>query len=792
MRKMKLAKTLLLPYLKRFWLMLLSVILVGAFGCGILIGLRNAYHSLDANVDSLIAECDYPDLYVESINDIDKTYLSFLPATFNDDMGLEKIEFRTTQTTTFTVDENSYSCRLIGYDENSLLSHHVIDGTLGENSVRMEYYFAKANGFKVGDEISAKFADGTLSTLKLDATIVSPETSIVKADPYSISSARDFAYIYVPKAMLEEHSSTNGFNQILCKFKDGKKQTLDETLEQLKAYVEKQTGMKITEENIKQLRNNIAFATTYDDSEVITYYNDAKRGINLVTLLAPAVFFVVVMIVTALFLFQIVKQCRKDIGIMRALGEKINSISLVFLSLGFVVGFLAWLLGAGIGSVFTLLANEAYGSAIKLFPQPFIMHPSALLISLGIMVTVTLLTSFFASLSISKIKPVEAMKALPPTNNNTPLLTRTLFKNAPIPLKVSVSQALRNLRRYILSGVCLLASGTLIFAALAIGESKTTMMTQLFETRLNYDAQVYFDNLPTEESINEIFSYSDDNITSKTLIKYLPSEMTNTKNSKKTNALINGIKSDQELLRVIDDYQHVISVPEHGIILSSYHAYLLDAVVGDVIIANDVELTVQSISRQYLYQVSYTSFGEYEPENARGSLLVKVKNYDDFFAKYKDTAHVTYISDSRVIKGEFNDRLAAFEISSKLLTAMAIIIGFMIVFNMMQTNLKEQKRTFATMRTLGYQRSAISSANLVTSIFQFIVAMGLAIPLGMFLSKSLLDSISIPSQIHPFPHTWVMYVFSIVIVLAFLMVSHFLVMGTMRKWNLPESVKERE
>ena len=116
----------------------------------------------------------------------------------------------------------------------------------------------------------------------------------------------------------------------------------------------------------------------------------------------------------------------------------------------------------------------------------------------------------------------------------------------------------------------------------------------------------------------------------------------------------------------------------------------------------------------------------------------------------------------------------------------------MIVFNMMQTNLKEQKRTFATMRTLGYQRRSISLANLFTSIIQFIVAMVFAIPLGILQAKYLLRSISIPDQIYPFPKTWIMYVFSTIIVLVFLLISHFLVMGRMKKWNLPESVKERE
>ena len=772
--------------------MLLSVVLVGAFGCGILIGLRNAYHSLNTNITSLVQECGYPDLYVETISEVDDTYLTYLPSDFNDYMGFEKIEYRPTYTTTFVNGNNSYSCRLIGYDEKSLLSHHSIDGNLDNGNVRMEYYFAKANGFRVGDEISAKLPDGTTQSLKIDATIVSPETSIVKADPYSISSSRDFAYVYVPNSLIKGHQTKKSFNQILLKFKEGQKKSLDETLNLLKTYIKEKVGTEISEDDVKHLRKDIAYATTYEDSEVIKYYNDALRAINLITLMAPAVFFLVVMIVTALFLFQIVKQCRKDIGIMRALGEKVQSISLVYITLGGVVGLFAWFIGTGIGSIFTFLANEAYGTALKLFPQPFIMHPSAVFISLAIIVAVTLLTAFFASLSISKIKPVEAMKALPPTKNTTPLLTRTVFKNAPIPLKVSISQTLRNLRRYILSGVCLLASGTLIFTALSIGESKNTMMTQLFETRLNYDAQVYFDNMPTDQEIDALFPSEDLNITSKTLIKYLPSEMVNTRNNKKANALINGIKLNQDLIRVVDDYQNVITVPEHGIVLSSYHAYLLDAVVGDTITANDTPLEVKAISNQYLYQVSYTSFDEYSPDYARGSLLVKVKSYNDFFAKYKDAQHITYISDSRVINGEFNDRLAAFEISSKLLTAMAIIIGFTIVFNMMQTNLKEQKRTFATMRTLGYQRSSISSANLITGIFQFIVSMAIAIPVGIVLSKGLLASISVPNQIHPFPHTWIMYVLSTVIVLAFLLLSHFIVMSTMRKWNLPESVKERE
>ncbi len=789
---MKLVKSLLIPYLKRFWLMLLSVILVGGFGSAILIGLRNAYYSVSNGVNTLIEECGYPDLYIQTIGDIESSYISLLPSSFNEDAGIEKAEYRTTYTTTFEKDSVSYSTRLIGYTSESMLTHHLIEGELKEDGVRVDYYFAKANGIKVNDTIKTKLPNGTIYDLKVDATIVSPETSIVKADPYAISSSRDFAYIYIPKSILIDNSPKATFNQILIKFKEGEKKNLDESVEFLKAYVKEKQGIVITEDDIKMLKANIAYATTYEDSEVIKYYKDAVNGINLITLSAPTVFFVVVLIVSALFLFQIVKQCRKDIGIMRALGEKTSSISLVFLSLGLITGVLAWLIGIGIGSIFTLLANEAYGGALKLYPLSFHIELPIIFIALGIVVFVTLLTSLLASLNITRIKPVEAMKALPPTKNETPLLTRTLFKNAPITLKVSISQSLRNLSRYIMSGICLLSSAMLIFVALAINESKATMMSQLFNTRLDYDVQVYFDNMPSDSDIDNVFLDTDTNILDKTLIKYLPSELVNPTNNKKAVGLINGLKEDQKLVKVVDDYEHTIDINKEGIVLSTYHAYLLDAKVGDIVNANDTPLKVTAISNEYMYQVSYTDFDSYNPEYTRGSLLAKVNDEQEFFEKYKDASHVTYISFTKVIKAEFNERLSAFEISAAMLTFMSIVIGFMIVFNMMQTNLKEQKRTFATMRTLGFQRIDISLSNLFTSIIQYLVSMTFAIPLGILLGKTLLKAISLPDQIFPFPKTVTMYVFSTLIVLAFLLISHYLVMNTMKKWNLPESVKERE
>ncbi len=71
-----------------------------------------------------------------------------------------------------------------------------------------------------------------------------------------------------------------------------------------------------------------------------------------------------------------------------------------------------------------------------------------------------------------------------------------------------------------------------------------------------------------------------------------------------------------------------------------------------------------------------------------------------------------------------------------------LILGLIIVFNIIQTNLKEQKRTFARIRTFGFQCSSISYSNLATTLFQYVIAMILAIPLGIGIGIVYLDALS--------------------------------------------------
>ncbi len=210
--------------------MLLSVVFVGAFGSGILIGLRDSYLSLETNIWNLVDECGYPDFYLQTVPEIATSDIPSIPDSYlREKLDINKIEYRASYNTTFEFKGKSYSCRVISYDHQGLLKHHLIDGKFSYSGLRMEYYFSNANHVGVNDNITIRMHNGNDVTLKVESTFVSAETSVVKADPYSVSSSRDFAYLYLPKHVFDAHVKDNKpfVNEILVDYVDGKEKTTD-------------------------------------------------------------------------------------------------------------------------------------------------------------------------------------------------------------------------------------------------------------------------------------------------------------------------------------------------------------------------------------------------------------------------------------------------------------------------------------------------------------------------------------------------------------------------------------
>ena len=116
----------------------------------------------------------------------------------------------------------------------------------------------------------------------------------------------------------------------------------------------------------------------------------------------------------------------------------------------------------------------------------------------------------------------------------------------------------------------------------------------------------------------------------------------------------------------------------------------------------------------------------------------------------------------------------------------------MIVINIAQTNLLEKKRELCVLRTLGFQHNDISKKWFVQSFLQFIFSCIIGLPAGMLIAKYGLEKLSTSTREYIFANSINEYIFTIILVLAYVVISHFIAMSSMKKWDLVENVKDKE
>ena len=68
----------------------------------------------------------------------------------------------------------------------------------------------------------------------------------------------------------------------------------------------------------------------------------------------------------------------------------------------------------------------------------------------------------------------------------------------------------------------------------------------------------------------------------------------------------------------------------------------------------------------------------------------------------------------------------------------------------------------------------------------------LGIPAGIAVTKLALEKLKIENREYPFVNDFRVYLFALLIVLAYVLISHFISMRTIKSWDLVESVKDKE
>jgi putative ABC transport system permease protein len=332
----------------------------------------------------------------------------------------------------------------------------------------------------------------------------------------------------------------------------------------------------------------------------------------------------------------------------------------------------------------------------------------------------------------------------------------------------------------------------MIFASLAFFSSRTYILDQTYDQRIRYDCQIFFSKpliRGTTDRLNELGYVSD-----ATALPYYEADISF--GGRTETAMINVLEPDSGLIGVYDRSGKPSPMPDKGIILEEHIARALGVSVGDEVLVDEHPMRVEGLSFQCVSRCQYIS-----PSGASalgkedlGTVICNIgeENEQALLEYLSDQENYLYTVFTRLSYQGSLKLLRAYDLAAWIIISFSILIGLVIVLNTTRTNLLEKKKELCILRTIGFQHGEISRSWFSQSILQFIVACVIGFPAGHFLAQAALDKITTPNREYIYANGIKEYILTALIVFLYMVVSHILAMHSMKKWNIVESVKEKE
>lgn len=763
-----LIRRMLMPLIRKYFRLFLSMIAVSCLGIALMAGLSGAFYALEDGFSDYLDMYGYANVYITTSPSPKQ-----LCEELNSLEGVLQANGRMAADFPLKAGGYQLTARVFSFSPESEKNFYVREETEASSTLPKLYVeadFAQANGIASGDELELKLAN-TYQTFQVQKIVSTPEAISIVQNAYFWGNNSDFGYVYLPEEYMQ---MVFGSNQFVCQFLLEVEAGHDETmvLEEAKQILQKY-----------QILDGFVF----EDSPVHQRIETNLEPLQALSLLLPPLFFAVMLLVMLLFLLQIIQQSRKEIGILRTFGFSSGQISGLFHVLCFCVTLPAIGLGIGCSQILMQFAANQYAQSFWLPPIKAHLQLRDCLIAAGCTALTGQLAAAIGCRQLSKIRPVEVLQGTRLSSVSTAQLNRLPKRLSPL-LKYSAAVMLRNGRSFILSSVCIAASLMLIVSAISFERSKNYILEELFEKRISYDCQIYLEESPDEKWMQEIGDVP--GVGKCERLDYLSTDLKY--NGMTEEIVIHAPETDTRLIRVFDKSDALMDIPEDGILLENHLATKMGITVGDKVYINGKSLTVQGLSNQSVSRVQYVSQQTIKRLGAGSYSVLVASNNEDALRSYLEDKAGCQALFTRVVRQDRIRSFQSYSIGVYIIIAFALAMSLMIVQNRMKSNLMEQQHSLATMRVLGIHNKEISVSWLLQSILQYVIAVIAGLPAGTVAAVVILHEMSTSKREYPFANRVEEYLFALGIMLLFILLGHFLSMRQLKRWNLAEAGRTME
>ena len=567
-------------------------------------------------------------------------------------------------------------------ESNEIAKLYAVEGEefqKGKKGVWLDSYLAKNLNLKVGDEISLKYKEYTI-TEKILGLVTSPDhVYFVKDDSAIFPTHKDYGFVYL---------SSNEFP------------------------IE---GYEIFNQIIVDVDNT----------------NKIEEGATYSSVLFTLLFLFIAILSVVTTMNRFVKKQRTQIGTLKALGFKNGKIIRHYVSYGFYISLIASILGIIAGRF--ILGGFFLNMEMSYFEIPVystIIIPEVYYLAVIVVVLITAVT-YLSCRRILKEPAVESLRVEVPKVKSTKfdLTTKGIFKKSSISTRWNLRDIGRNKSRSIMAIVGIIGCTMLIVCAFGMLDTMNSYLNWEFDIINKFEYKISLANNYTDEELKSL-EEKYGNATSQSLGIELKVD-----DKKETNSII--VNDAKDYLKYTDHNKNYIDLKDNGVYITEKLAGKYNLKIGDIItwhIFGDDTWYISKIvglNRDPQSQILNMTKTYYESLGLKYRADSIYTNSD--LSDVKKLAGVDTIQNISNLRSGMESMMQTVKTMVVLLIVVSAILGFVIIYNLGILSFTEKQYQFATLKVLGFKNKQIKKIFIKQNLWLSIIGIIIGLPLGYFM-----------------------------------------------------------
>jgi putative ABC transport system permease protein len=646
--------------------------------------------------------------------------------------------------------------------------------------------FSEANNLKPGSEISAVLY-GRRQTFRIAGIVLSPEFVFEAPPGAALPNNKTYGVFWMPYKELATASNLDGaFNSVSLTLTPG---------------VAEATVIAAVDRVLQPYGGRGAYGRESHPSH--TRMRDEINVLQSLSVGFPLVFLSVAAFMTNAVMSRQITLQREQIAMLKACGFSNRQLGWHYLKFAFAI--VAVGIGLGVlGGV--ILGHQLVGMYHLFFRFPALDFQLAQ----GVLLAAAFVSAFAAVTGVwgavrraVQMPPAEAMRPEPPASFRPAFVERLGFGRA---FTTSFRMALRNIERQPARAV--LTSTALAFA------TGILVVPSSFRDGINHVLDYQWDLIQRQTVFVSLIEPGP----ARTLVDFralpgvvlaepmrgAPVELAAGNFTRRLSLI--GLPARATLNRIIGPDGRQLTLPVHGLVLSTKLAEVLHVRPGDLLQVHVLDgkrpvltLPVAALSEDFAGTASFMELGALnrllgEGDRISGAYLtVRAGAWTKFLFATKQMPRIASVVIKAAIREGFRKTTAeSIGLIQKLYLTFATVVAFGIVYNSARISLSERQRELATLRVVGFTQGEVGAVLIGELVLLTLLALPFGLLIGSGLAGAIIQSVNTEFVRLPLILTPANYAFAVLVVTLASILSAYLACRRLNRLDLVGVLKAHD